>query len=107
MRAPRALPTLLLSTAFACSTRPSEPRAAGVSPESCEQQRQELIALLEHLPERAVAGAVHVELPKAALGGNVGTGPVLEIDAAAAWLDGEPLVGDDHARSEEHTSELQ
>lgn len=97
MRAFRALPTLLLSTVFACSPRPNEPRTAGATPESCEQQRQELIALLEHLPERAVAGAVHVELPKATLGGNVGTGAVLEVDARAAWLDGEPLVGESHA----------
>ena len=85
---------LFLLLPLACSTRPGEPRAASATPESCEAQRQKLIALLDGLPERAVAGAVHVELPKAALGGNVGTGPVLEVDAQAAWLDGEPLAGD-------------
>lgn len=97
MRVLRALLTLLLLMGPACSSRPSEPRAARATPESCEQQRQELIALVEHLPERAVAGAVHVELPKAALGGNVGTGPVLEVDAQTAWLDGESLAGESHA----------
>lgn len=91
----RALPALLLSTALACSTRSSEPHTPETTPDSCEEQRQELLDLLEHLPDRAVAGAVHVELPKAALGGNVGVGPVLEVDARSAWLDGAPIAGED------------
>jgi len=94
MRVFRALPTLLIASSLACSPRASEPRAASATPESCEAGREELVALLEQLPERAVAGAVHVDLPKAALGGNVGTGPVLEVDAEAAWLDGEPIAGE-------------
>lgn len=94
MRVLRALPPLLIATAIACSPRTSEPRAANATPESCEAGRDELIALLEQLPDRAVAGAVHVELPKAALGGNVGTGPVLEVAAEAAWLDGQPIAGE-------------
>jgi len=94
MRVLRALPTLLVATALSCSQRTREPRAASATPESCEAGQAELVALLEQLPERAVAGAVHVELPKAALGGNVGTGPVLEVAADAAWLDGEPIAGE-------------
>lgn len=93
MRVFRTLPALLLS-ALACSPRTSEPPAAGTPLESCEEQRRELSALLENLPDRAVAGPVHVKLPKAALGGNVGTGPVLEVDEGAAWLDGEPIPGE-------------
>lgn len=97
MRALRALLGLLLSMPLSCSPRQGEPRAAAAAQlESCEQQRQELIGLLERLPERRVAGAVRVQLPKAALGGTVGVGPVLEVDAQAAWLDGEPLGGTSH-----------
>lgn len=86
-------PVILLLAVLGCSARSQTPQAGGERGADCETGRQELVSLLERLPDRAVTASVGVTLPEAALGGALGSGPVLEVDQDSARLDGKPLAG--------------
>lgn len=86
-------PAVGLLVALGCSARSRAPHAGGEAGTDCETGRQELVSLLKRLPDRAVASSVQVPLPEAALGGALGSGPVLEVDHAFAKLDGKALTG--------------
>lgn len=84
---------LLAVVAGACRAGVSAPSQRAGTGESCETGRRELLSVLERLPDRALASSVGVELPRAALGGSLGPGPVLEISEQRVRLDGEAIPG--------------
>ncbi len=76
----------------ACQPRPAQD--ASVEPElSCEQKKLDLVSTLRALPEHAVGASVSVRLPESTLGGNLGAGPVLEVQDHSLLLDGSPMEG--------------
>src|SRR5690606_12577970 len=77
----------------ACRQASSAPVESPASPEQCEAGKRDLLALLEHLPARALAAPTRVPLPESLLGRAPGSGPVLELDARSASFDSEPLPG--------------
>ena len=86
-----ALATLLAGGCRAGAAAPLGPQGAEGA---CETGKQELLSVLERLPNRPLASSVEVELPRAALGGSLGAGSVLEISKERVRFDGEEVAGE-------------
>lgn len=96
LRRSPALVLVALGFQLACRAgAATAPAQVAVSPEQCESNKAELLALLDALPERGLALRGRDDLPVASLGGVIGSGRVLDIAGDTLLLDGEPLPGQD------------
>lgn len=63
---------------------------------SCEERQQQVVTVLQSLPDQTLNSPLSVPLPSATLAGAFGKGPVLELFETRVLFDGREVLGQTH-----------
>lgn len=85
--------SLVVPGSIACQASVTPPAKRPLTAEECRANQAHLVNLLDSLPERGLAMRGRDDLPIASLGGVIGSGRVVDIDADRLLVDGEPVAG--------------
>lgn len=89
LRARIAFTSLAVSTFVACSGT----GARYATGPSCEERQQQLVSVLQSLPDETLTTQLHVALPSATLAGSFGKGAVIELTDATVSFNGQAVTG--------------
>lgn len=92
-RAHFAFTSLAICTLAACS----ETGARYATGPSCEERQQQLVSVLQSLPDETLTTQLNVPLPSATLTGSFGKGPVIELMEATVSFNGQAVTGNTQA----------